>query len=189
MHPRSLLIFSTIAFVLIGFALQYNLVGKRQTDSPTVLASTSQNSLSPTQTLTHTPTMTTIQTPKPSTPKALPTSGDLMTAVNTYRQSQGISSLGSSSTLCSIASVRASQQQQIGHLDHSGFNAAAQAQSEFKGLAEILQTNSNPKDATFLVQSGWANSPGHNATLLDKQWTHGCGSMAGNFAVFIFARK
>ncbi len=189
MHPRILLISSAITFVLTGFALQYHLIERKPADSPAVLASTSQNSTTITPTLTLTPSATTTHTPKPTASKISPGPRDLMSAVNTYRQSQGVNTLASSNLLCSIAASRASQQQQIGHLDHSGFNAAAQGQSEFKGLAEILQTNSSPKDATFLVQTGWANSAGHKATLLDGQWTHGCGSMAGNFAVFIFARK
>jgi uncharacterized protein YkwD len=114
---------------------------------------------------------------------------ELFTAVNNYRQANGKTILGGSGTLCGIAQARVAQQVQIGHLDHSGFTAAAQGQTEFRGLAEILQTNSKPYDATFLVQSGWGGSTSHNATMLDNQWTHGCGAVSGNYAVFIFGKK
>jgi uncharacterized protein YkwD len=187
MSVRLLLIVSSIGLITSIAILFYTYTNT--SSEPVVLAS--ETNISPSPTTTPTPTSSPSATPKPTvshTSQSGPTPSELLAALNAYRQSQGKAALSSHNTLCAIAQNRANDQSRIGHLDHSGFNAAAQSQQTFKGLAEILQTNSNTKDATFLIQSGWAASASHNATMLDSQWTHGCGAMSGNFAAFIFAR-
>jgi uncharacterized protein YkwD len=207
-------IFITLALSLItagiaGFTFDPEFAAQVTKKTPEPIASPSPTA---TPTPTEVPTPTT--TPKPTTPKTLgvqiqatvaptkatvqtggaltasdrmATPGEIFGAVNSYRNAHGLGSLSSSGTLCAIASTRANQQAQAGHLDHGGFEGQAKSQTEFHHVAEILQYTSVPATASYLVNTGWAGSPQHNGQMLGAQWTHGCAATAGFYAVFVFA--
>ena len=153
-------------------------------------------SSTPSQTVTPTPIpVTRAPTPLP-TVKIIPSSGNITTSnelnstVNEYRSANGRSTLTIHNTLCRIAATRVNQQAQAGSLDkHAGFQAQSESQKEFLHLGEILQYRSPQATVQYLVYTGWAGSGEHNSVLLDPGWTHGCGSISGLYAVFIFGRN
>jgi uncharacterized protein YkwD len=117
-------------------------------------------------------------------------SNDLNSTVNAYRAANGRNALTVHATLCRIAVTRVNQMVQAGSLDnHAGFQAQSESQKEFLHVGEILQYRSPQESPTYLVYTGWAGSAQHNPLLLDPGWTHGCGSISGLFAVFIFGRN
>lgn len=164
------------------------------TFSPTLTATPglpSADGLTPTPTrkiiVTVSPTSTGVQTQ--TTSEAASAEG-LFLAMNDYRKSHGLNAVNKSSTLCAIAQTRANQQASLGHLDdHTGFQAAAQSQTEFKHVGELLQYWSAPETAAYLVNTGWGQSGEHIAIMTDPTLTDGCGAMNGYYSVFIFGRR
>lgn len=154
------------------------------TPSPTI---TPKPTLIPTQTPTRIPLPTTFQV------QAVESSGsqDLLGAVNAFRGKNGLGSLSSSSTLCSIAQSRVSENAALGQLDnHAGFEKYFKGQVEFKSMGENLHWATYTETATEIIENGWANSPGHKENMLDSKWQYGCGGQAGSYyASFIFASK
>ncbi len=156
------------------------------TPTPTVL---------PTLTLYPSPTLIVkkISTPTPkitiSPDTSTATTKQLFISINSYRQEHGLSQLSQNASLCSIAQTRARQLSESGHLSHDGFGAATQSQTQFHHIAEILQWFPEPKDATYLVYTGWNASGAHREQMLDGSWTHGCAGTSENYWVFIFARE
>jgi uncharacterized protein YkwD len=159
--------------------------------------------VTPTDTPTNTPLPTSTNTPTPAgqslrleAPAGSPLGGaspqpgtDLNSAVNQYRKDHGLSALQTNGNLCRIASTRVAQQVKAGSLDnHAGFQGEAASQKEFLHVGEILQYRSPAATNEYLVYTGWAGSPQHNAIVLDPGWTHGCGARTDIFAAFIFAR-
>ena len=119
------------------------------------------------------------------------TSDELFTAINTYRRAQGIAEVARSDTLCTIAGKRADEQQALGKIDgHAGFAKYAQEQREFSYLTEVLFGGGQPQSGVHIVEYGWDQSlTGHREAIQDRTMSHGCGGVAGYFAVFIFGTK
>ena len=158
--------------------------------------SSSINILAPSSKPTFTPTPTPTKTPLPSpipTPVTIQPSNsqDLLSAVNSFRNKNGLGRLSSSNTLCSIAQNRVNENAALGQLDdHAGFDKYFKGQTEFKGMGENLHWATYRETAEEIIENGWANSPGHKANMLDSKWQYGCGELAGTyFSSFIFASK
>lgn len=119
------------------------------------------------------------------------TDEELFLAVNNYRRAHGIAQVARSDTLCAIAKKRAQEQQALGTIDgHAGFAKYAQGQQEFSYLTEVLFGGDQPQSGVHIVEYGWDQSlTGHREAIQDRSMTHGCGGVAGFFAVFIFGMK
>jgi len=134
-----------------------------------------------------------LSTPSPATTIVNISQGDagLLTAVNGFRNSNGISSLSSSGSLCQIAEKRLSGLISQGSLDnHAGFNKFFSSQTEFNAMGEIIFQSSNQQSAEYAVNQGWAKSTaGHRENMLDAKWNFGCGATNGYFFVFNFGKK
>ncbi len=116
---------------------------------------------------------------------------ELFTAMNNYRKAHNVSTLTKNDLLCSIAQNRANEQLANGDLDnHAGFNKYVQDQDEFSLMGEVLFGGAQPQYGVHIVEYGWDRSlTGHKQAIQDPEWNHGCGGIAGYFAVFIFASK
>ena len=130
-------------------------------------------------------------TPKITIPQSTSTdiTKQLFISINSFRQEHGLSQISQNASLCSIAQTRAKQLSESGHLSHDGFITATQSQTQFHHITEILQWFPEPKDATYLVYTGWNASDAHREKMLDSSWTHGCAGTSQNYWVFIFARE
>ena len=119
------------------------------------------------------------------------TADELFDAMNNYRKAHSVSTLTKNDLLCSIAQNRANEQFANGDLDnHAGFNKYVQDQDEFSLMGEVLFGGSQPQYGVHIVEFGWNRSlTGHKEAIQDPDWNHGCGGVAGYFAVFIFASK
>lgn len=119
------------------------------------------------------------------------TSEELFTAMNDYRRSHNVQTLTKNDLLCSIAQNRANEQLANGDLDnHAGFDKYAQNQEEFYRMGEVLFGGAQPQYGVHIVEYGWDRSlTGHKEAIQDPGWNHGCGAVAGYFAVFIFGTK
>ena len=119
------------------------------------------------------------------------TADELFTAMNTYRRAHNIPEVARHDTLCSIAQKRADEQQALGKIDgHAGFTKYAQGQRDFSYLTEVLFGGEQPQSGVHVVEYGWDQSlTGHREAIQDRTMTHGCGGIAGYFAVFIFGVK
>lgn len=119
------------------------------------------------------------------------TNEELFTAINTYRRAHGIGEVARSDTLCTIAQKRADEQLALGKIDgHAGFAKQAQSQRDFSFLTEVLFGGGQPQSGVHIVEYGWDQSlTGHKEAIQDRTMSHGCGGVAGNFAVFIFGTK
>lgn len=119
------------------------------------------------------------------------TSDELFTAMNNYRRAHSIPEVAKHDTLCSIAQKRADEQQALGKIDdHAGFTKYAQEQRDFSYLTEVLFGGAQPQSGVHIVEFGWDQSlTGHREAIQDRTMTHGCGGIAGYFAVFIFGVK
>jgi len=115
----------------------------------------------------------------------------LLTAVNGFRNSNGVSLLSSSNSLCLIAEKRLSELIAQGSLDnHAGFNKFFSSQTEFNAMGEIIFQSSSKQTAEYAVNEGWAKSTaGHRENMLDPKWNYGCGATNGFFSVFNFGKK
>lgn len=119
------------------------------------------------------------------------TSDELFAAINSYRKAHGISEVAQNDTLCTIAQKRADEQQALGKIDgHAGFPKYAQEQRDFSYLTEVLFGGEQPQSGVHIVEYGWDQSlTGHREAIQDRTMSHGCGGVAGYFAVFIFGTK
>lgn len=117
-------------------------------------------------------------------------SSGLLTSVNSYRASNGLSSVAESANLCGIANKRLGEIISLGALDHhAGFDKYLQGQNEFSGMGEILFSSSNPTSPDFAVNEGWAKSPSHRENMSNPSWNYGCGATNSYFSVFNFGKK
>jgi uncharacterized protein YkwD len=149
--------------------------------------------ISPLPTATPKPQPTATPQPQPS-PTLVPqpsTSGPLVPEVNSYRQSQGKSSLSAHSLLCSIAGSRLASLIQQNSLDNHQGIAVFQDQilKEFNQWWEVLFQASPPYSPQAVVNEGWANSPSHRDSILASEATHGCGAIEKGIAVFILGKS
>lgn len=116
------------------------------------------------------------------------TAGELFDAINSYKRTNGLPEISQNGTLCQIAQNRANELVDKGELDgHAGFEKYARGQQEFDSMDEILFGGVMPQLAVHIVEWGWDKSlTGHRNALQNREYTHGCGGIAGYFAVFIF---
>ena len=119
------------------------------------------------------------------------TSEELFIAMNDYRKAHGVQALTKNDSLCSIAQNRANEQLANGDLDnHAGFDKYAQNQEEFYRMGEVLFGGAQPQYGVHIIEYGWDRSlTGHKEAIQNPAWNHGCGGIAGYFAVFIFGSK
>ncbi|MBI4097656.1 MAG: hypothetical protein HY426_01315 [Candidatus Levybacteria bacterium] len=119
------------------------------------------------------------------------TSDELFEAMNNYRRAHNVQMLTKNETLCSIAQNRANEQLALGDLDnHEGFDKYAENQEEFYRMGEVLFGGVQPQYGVHIVEYGWDRSlTGHKEAIQNPSWNHGCGGIAGYFAVFIFGTK
>ena len=124
----------------------------------------------------------------PSSDSAPTTVNGLLEAVNSYRLNRSLSRLQAADSLCQAARQRADQLLALGHLDNHQGNLFPSLQPEFSYLGEVLYSSTQSQTAEHIVAS-WHGSDYHRSLLQDPKWDHGCGGMAGNFAVFLFGKK
>lgn len=119
------------------------------------------------------------------------TTDELFDAMNSYRRAHNVQAITKNDLLCSIARNRANEQLARGDLDnHAGFDKYAQDQEEFYRMGEVLFGGVQPQYGVHIVEYGWDRSlTGHKEAIQNPTWNHGCGGIAGYFAVFIFATK
>jgi uncharacterized protein YkwD len=99
--------------------------------------------------------------------------------VNAYRQNHGKPPLRMSRSLNGSARRYASRMMHSGYFGHSG---RIRASGRFKRLGEIIEMHRGYGSDLNGALSAWANSPGHNAILLDPnfKWV-GAGKASGHF--------
>lgn len=119
------------------------------------------------------------------------TADELFSAMNEYRKANAVQILTKNDLLCSIAQNRANEQLANGDLDnHAGFDKYAENQEEFYRMGEVLFGGVQPQYGVHIVEFGWNRSlTGHKEAIQNPDWNHGCGGIAGYFAVFIFGTK
>ncbi|MBI2031544.1 MAG: CAP domain-containing protein [Candidatus Levybacteria bacterium] len=132
----------------------------------------------------------------PPFPTVVPTSApqsesSLLTAVNAFRNANGVSPLASSESLCQIALKRLDELIAHGSLDnHAGFNKFFSSQAEFNAMGEVIFQSSAKQPPEYAINEGWAKSTaGHRENLLDPKWNFGCGAANGYFFVFYLGKK
>lgn len=115
------------------------------------------------------------------------TSDELFQAINTYRSAQGIPTVAKNETLCRIAQSRADEVKALGELDeHEGFEKFAKGQQEFNNMSEVMCCGVHKIAGVHIVEYMWDRSlTGHQDAIRDRSMSHGCGGIAGYFAVFI----
>lgn len=116
---------------------------------------------------------------------------ELFEAMNNYRKAHNVQIIQKSDLLCGIAKNRADEQLANGKLDgHAGFEKYAKDQQEFSTMGEVLFGGVQPQYGVHIVEYGWDRSlTGHKEAIQDPSWNHGCGDIAGYFAVFIFGTR
>lgn len=116
------------------------------------------------------------------------TAEELFVAINNYRQAHNIQAVQRHDTLCRIAQTRANQLFELGKLDyHQGFDSLANSQQDFDNMGEVISGGVQKQLAVHTVEWGWGRSlTGHKESILDSEWTYGCGGISGLFNVFIF---
>ena len=116
---------------------------------------------------------------------------ELFSAMNDYRRAHNVQTLTRNDLLCSIAQKRAEEQLANGGLDgHAGFDKFADDQNEFYRMGEVLFGGSQPQYGVHVIEYGWDRSlTGHKEAIQDPDWNHGCGGIAGYYAVFIFGTR
>jgi uncharacterized protein YkwD len=116
----------------------------------------------------------------PATSSSADTAANQMIAkVNDYRHSRGLPSLRVSPSLDHSAARYARRMMASGYFGHSG---RIQASSRFRRLGEILEMHRGRRANVSGALREWINSPGHNAILLDRNFTWvGAGKVTGRY--------
>lgn len=116
---------------------------------------------------------------------------ELNIAMNDYRKAHNVQMVTRNDLLCDIAQKRAEEQLANGGLDgHAGFDKYGENQNEFYRMGEVLFGGVQPQYGVHIVEYGWDRSlTGHKEAIQDAGWNHGCGGIAGYYAVFIFGTK
>ncbi len=197
---RILLLFlfvSTFLFLLLFLTAKTYVFSEKRTqhiqsnlETPVPLTPTKTPVPTPTKTPSPTPTPTPSPIPTP-TKKPLPTrapiqtnfSGgmsDLLSQVNDYRKSQGLSPVVSNSDTCSFARLRA--QEISADFSHAGFTNRVNNHTlpySYHEVTENIAMNSNSND----VVSEWIKSPGH-AENMRKNTPYVCIEKYGEYYVY-----
>lgn len=116
---------------------------------------------------------------------------ELYLAMSDYRRAHNVGQVTRNDLLCDIAQKRAEEQLKNGGLDgHAGFDKYAKDQDEFYRMGEVLFGGVQPQYGVHIIEYGWDRSlTGHKEAIQDPSWNHGCGGVAGYYAVFIFGSK
>lgn len=113
--------------------------------------------------------------PKPSY------AGDMIAAINTYRQSNGLPAITTSPYTCSFASLRAKEA--ASNFSHAGFYGRVSSRTlpypRYRLVTENLAWAPSGQD----VVSMWIHSPSHAANLL-KNTRFGCVGSFGDYYAF-----
>lgn len=129
---------------------------------PTV---TVKPTVKPTFTPTYAPTSTPIEKVETSLNSSI-----IFSQVNTYRQSQGLSTLSEHDALCSLALIRAKDS--VSDWSHNGFFAKAKVVQDNYGFAEVVE-NLVKDYSEMEVVPAWLDSPTHKRNL-DVNLKYGC---------------
>lgn len=135
------------------------------TFEPTVTAKPITPTVKPTYTPTFTPTSTPIEKAETSLNSSI-----IFSQVNTYRQSQGLSTLSEHDALCSLALIRAKDS--VTDWSHKGFFAKAEVIQNSYGFAEVVE-NLVKDYSEIEVVPAWLDSPTHKRNL-DVNLKYGC---------------
>jgi uncharacterized protein YkwD len=99
--------------------------------------------------------------------------------VNSYREHRGLAPLHMSRSLNRSSHRYAARMMRSGYFGHSG---RIQASGNFKRLGEIIEMHPGARSDVSGALRAWANSPGHNAILLDGNFSYvGAGKVSGRF--------
>jgi uncharacterized protein YkwD len=115
---------------------------------------------------------------------AAPASADspaakMVQKVNEYRQNRGLPPLQMSRSLNSSSARYARHMMSSGYFGHSG---RIRASRRFKRLGEIIEMHPGARSNVSGALRAWANSPGHNAIMLDGNFSYvGAGKVTGRF--------
>jgi uncharacterized protein YkwD len=106
----------------------------------------------------------------------------IMTGINNYRSSQGLSSVQTSNETCSFAATRAVEI--VSNFSHDGFQNRIDSKTlpykTWSGITENIAMTSNYKD----VVNMWINSPGHAANMrADTPFV--CVRQNGNYFAYV----
>lgn len=175
-HGRILFSFFAVTSILIG-----SLLGALSLHSSSIRANAEQTqevlivrkspyskasptpTLKPTDTPMPTPTLkstpTPIQTLKTSLPTSTTASDYILSRINDYRKSNGLSPASSNGETCSFANTRAKEIST--YFNHDGFTSRMNDHTlpypSYHEITENISMNSNYTD----VVTQWINSPGH----------------------------
>jgi hypothetical protein len=116
-----------------------------------------------------------------------PTGMELHTAINNYRQENGLKTLDISPELCNnlvgdrFSKLISEEGQKVPHL---GFHewALKMEEEDFIVVGEIFSN----RPTLELIMQGWKDSPGHNIEILNPEYNRDCtySSKAGALVVF-----
>lgn len=123
-----------------------------------------------------------------STPAPIPTPQTttsvlnfIMSQVNDYRKSKGLSTVQTNSQTCSFAKIRASEiAQSFNHdLFQNRIDSKTLPYSSYSQVTENIAMNSNYQDVVL----SWINSPGHAANI-EKDTPFVCIGISGNYFAY-----
>jgi uncharacterized protein YkwD len=99
--------------------------------------------------------------------------------VNVYRQHHGLARLHMSRSLNHSSHSYAGHMMRSGYFGHAG---RIRASGHFKRLGEIIEMHRGSRSDMAGALRAWINSPGHNAILLDGNFSYvGAGKVSGRF--------
>ncbi len=131
--------------------------------------------------ITSTPTSTPDENKPQTTTIASNSVSDLLSQVNTYRASKGLSPVSKEAHTCAFANTRASEITSA--FNHDGFSSRVNSKNlpypSYSEIAENIAMSSNPSD----VVQAWIDSPGHNENML-KNTPHACIGRSGDYYAY-----
>lgn len=132
------------------------------------------------------PSPSPVTSPQPSTSTTIPATNQtkqsfIMSAINAFRVSKGLSTVQTDSYTCSFAAIRAKEISS--GFNHDGFTSRLNSKTlpypSYKQVTENLARTSDFKR----VVSMWINSPGHAANML-KDTPYVCVGSYGDFYAY-----
>jgi len=145
----------------------------------------------PTPTATNTPTS--ILTPQVQSNPPSDARGQLLSALNAYRQKKGKATLSWDDKLGSFAQERAETFDRDGKMDsHAGFrdmlNNNGFGQMGFNALAEN-SSYGDSRDSVYIIETLYGQSSGHDANQLNSEYTHAGVGASGKATDFVFGGR